>query len=291
MHNGSDSNLALVVGLAFSMLLHLLFLPVFLAFLYGEGITLPVNLPQTGPPLLEVDTIKLGRTGERITRIAWIPYDDFRKLVAPQSQSEQPAIQDKVEPLPEAPVQVDPKEQGIADQVGSASSGPPMVSGLPSAVDTEFSWDQVGDLPGRDELPSMSESTMPSVPAMTAGSELESRPTSSPLSEQAVIPVQLTDDDLEARPGGVLVGEGIEIITVRPRFGIITRLTAVPEETRVQVVFDSDGQVYEANLLQSTGFRDVDAAVLASLYKWRARGDKLDHDGVFTVITIRYGFE
>jgi hypothetical protein len=44
---------------------------------------------------------------DKIT-VAWIPYDDFRKLIAVASQAEQPALQNKADPVKGAPTPRDP---------------------------------------------------------------------------------------------------------------------------------------------------------------------------------------
>ncbi|MEX2216237.1 MAG: CARDB domain-containing protein [Phycisphaeraceae bacterium] len=58
---------------------------------------------------IEIEQIVLGKDdSDAKLAVAWIAHDDFAKLIAPQSQTEQPAIQDKVDPVPNASTPRDP---------------------------------------------------------------------------------------------------------------------------------------------------------------------------------------
>ncbi len=60
---------------------------------------------------IQVEQLVLGKDkpdDEERTTVAWIPYDDFRKLIAVASTTEQPALQDKVDPVKGALMPRDP---------------------------------------------------------------------------------------------------------------------------------------------------------------------------------------
>jgi len=80
----------------------------------------------------------------------------------------------------------------------------------------------------------------------------------------------------EFRNGRVEAGEGIEIKTVRPQFGLITRTIATPRSPRVEIAFDRAGFVKRAKILQSSGYpAAVDEPILDAVYQWRAIGESL----------------
>ncbi|MEM1447336.1 MAG: hypothetical protein AAGF84_14860, partial [Planctomycetota bacterium] len=66
--------------------------------------------------------LKLGRDDEpaRVT-VAWIAHDDFQDLLARESVTLQPILQDQVEPTPNAPLERDPEDTG---QQASAAAQP-----------------------------------------------------------------------------------------------------------------------------------------------------------------------
>ncbi len=89
----------------------------------------------------------------------------------------------------------------------------------------------------------------------------------------------------------MLVGKGIEITTARPDITVITALFASGiRNTRVELKFNGDGLVDQARLLRSTGLESVDAAVLASLYKWKASGETLTSADPYITVTLDYRF-
>jgi hypothetical protein len=93
----------------------------------------------------------------------------------------------------------------------------------------------------------------------------------------------VTDETVDepVQPGRVLVSSGVEIKTAVPRFSTVARYSALPTNPLVSVAFDPEsGRVVEAEILRSSGYPNVDAPILASLYRWRARGERLrEHEG------------
>jgi len=101
-----EPRLPLVVGLIAALLAHGGLLPWATHWLTGfrakrSGQT---NRMDVQPP----KQLELGRDVPKTSAVAWIPYDDFRKLIAPQSPTEQPALQQQANPTPNAPLPVDP---------------------------------------------------------------------------------------------------------------------------------------------------------------------------------------
>ena len=246
------------------------------------------------------EDLELGREDEpqRLT-VAWIAHDDFAELQARQSRTEQPMLQDEVEPTPGAPLETRP------DATASAAPTPPSPVPSPPAAparqtaaatpDPPPATPDPGDLPspspGPEPQPGQDPATAPGVdnptpprptpsppspPTQTAATDEPTegdKPTSIPRSDREADPTRLLDSD-QVVPGGVLVGPGLEVKTFRPRFSAAAQLT-VPRNPTAVITFDPDGTVLDAQLPVSTGFSNVDAPILASLYRWQATGDRL----------------
>lgn len=83
--------------------------------------------------------------------------------------------------------------------------------------------------------------------------------------------------ELKARQlGDPAAAEGVDIKTVRPKFTHYTRITADPSDPLVRVQFDRTGAVVEAEIIESSGHRDVDRPILDAIYRWKASGKAID---------------
>lgn len=86
---------------------------------------------------------------------------------------------------------------------------------------------------------------------------------------------------LRIRPGQVVARQGLEIITVRPRFRHTVDLTAPYNNPVVRVLFDRTGVVRDASFvregttLRNTGSTERDGPVLDAVFRWRAKGAAL----------------
>ena len=74
--------------------------------------------------------------------------------------------------------------------------------------------------------------------------------------------------------GGTLVDEGLEVKTALPEHSVIGQFV-LPRNPLVRVTFSSEGRVLDARFVRSTGTDTWDSPVLASLYRWRATGERL----------------
>jgi len=79
-----------------------------------------------------------------------------------------------------------------------------------------------------------------------------------------------------------VVGKGLEIITVRPRYTSAVRLSAIPKNPVVVIWFDARGKVRKAEFLRdgrieySSGVVGVDEPLLNAIYQWKAKGKQID---------------
>lgn len=241
--------------------------------------------PEVDRRLPERD-IELGRPDARTPSVAWISYEDYRELVAPQAPTEQPAVQQEVDPVDEAPLEPEP-----TPPAPTPAEAPAELVEAPDAMAREAvppplpELEAVGELPRPQPEADPQEATPPDTAA--AAESTEAQPTAAPRSDAEADPTQIDPSELAYRTGGVIVGPGIEIHTVKPK----TRpsmWTAFPRNPTVRVYFNAEGKVDRAVMVQSTGFSDWDGMILASLYRWRAEGERIDAADPHVMIQIQY---
>ncbi len=79
-----------------------------------------------------------------------------------------------------------------------------------------------------------------------------------------------------------IVGKGLEIITVEPRFPASVRFTELPRNPVLMIQFDATGRVRKAYFLKEgkrvydTGARGVDEPLMNAIYQWRAKGKQIE---------------
>jgi len=125
--------------------------------------------------------------------------------------------------------------------------------------------------PRPQPTPQAQPSEQPAPPAPTPGVEASIESTKES-------PATSTKPPLDVSPGQPVAAEGLDIETVRPRWTLVTRMTALPRNPVVRVTFSKDGKVSRAEFLpgKNTGYADVDGPLLDAIYRWRAKGKALD---------------
>lgn len=83
---------------------------------------------------------------------------------------------------------------------------------------------------------------------------------------------------VRVHPGRPVAAQGLEIKTVKPRFGLATSVLVVPRDPVVRITFNRRGRVIRAEFLKgrNTGSPDVDTPLLNAVYRWRATGKAID---------------
>ncbi len=74
-------------------------------------------------------------------------------------------------------------------------------------------------------------------------------------------------------PGAVWARQGIRINTVRPRWPVVTRMTASPRNPIVRIEFNGDGEVTSMQFVRASGWKNVDSPLRIAIYKWTAEGN------------------
>lgn len=297
-----DSNTPLGVAAVAALLLHAAALPWLTLDVSPppRPAALPrVDVPQAPPPPAE-DEPQIGKPDSTVSSVAWIDYRSFEELMARKASTLQPALQQLADPVEHAPPELDPTPPAPVARPGEAA--PPVMAeqqlempSVPGALAmkqplplpnlkveaAEVPFAQVVAPPEagerREEDAPTPQAPQPEpVAAAAAAPPSDARPTSSPRSDREAPPVTTNDDQLAVKPGRVLAAPGLEIKTVAPRFSIPARFTT-PINPEAVITFDHTGKVLEVTLTRSSGYANVDGPVLASLYAWRAAGERIEN--------------
>ncbi len=298
-----ESRLPLLIGAVFAVLLHAALVPVWGVGL--SGVTAPHETvpPQEDQPLPAPRETEVGRAHASVTNIAWIAYDDFQELLARHATVEQPALQKQEDPVPDAPIELDPTPpapnadpalqpesvgerpvEQVATPVPVSPAGPvplpaPQAQGqLPYAPQGPMPRESavvVPDVTSRPrqptDTPAQEQPDAPGAPSASA------KPTAAPRDPAEAPPVPLIPGIVKVRPGRVLTADGIEIKTVVPRPSVIALYSTVPRNPQATLWIDPSGKVTRVELTRSTGADNWDDPVRTALEQWTATGERIEN--------------
>ncbi|QQE12688.1 hypothetical protein JD969_04270 [Planctomycetota bacterium] len=303
-----DSQWPLILGIIWALLLHALLWPVIVrGFTFTSSATEEKLAEVIKEPKEVDDRIHVGSKDMTVPQVAWISYEDFEKLIAPKSTTEQPAVQTEVTPVPDAPLLIDATDPAIQspdeaiheiEMVDSNQQQKPQ----PDVAEQEYTLPVNADdkiqvaMTKPSQKPTKGQSSNQPIKqegnaAKTQIGAVQSnaRPTSSPRAESESPAVSLIARNLKVRPGAVLTYGDVKVKTKVPRFGIeavVTTLRTVGNPTAV-VEFDRKGDVLAVKMKIKTGAANIDGPILSSLYSWKASGPGLKkHKSVILEVNI-----
>ena len=117
-----ESIMPLILGLVVNLILCVVVVPTSAKVLLGDVATAGAEFSHDGmvkvdapepphppePPIpSDPQRVPLGNDDPGVAEVAWISYDDYQALIAPTAETVQPALQQMVDPVPEAPHRVD----------------------------------------------------------------------------------------------------------------------------------------------------------------------------------------
>ncbi len=294
-----ESRLPLLIGVVFALLLHVALVPV-----WGIGLAKFEPVQPTVPPeedksMPAPQELEVGRPNNNVTNLAWIAYDDYKELLARHEIIEQPAIQRLEDPVPDAPIEIDPTppapdskpsepsgptgEQADESQAASVPISPVGPVPLPDpTVGGDTPYAPHGPMP-RDAplivenvVAQPDESSQANSDSQPGSPESAGRPTSAPRAEGEAQPVTIIPGIIKVQPGSVLTADGIEITTIKPRPTITARLSTVPRNPTADIYFNNEGDVTRVDLTRSTGADNWDDPVVTAFEQWEAAGERVD---------------
>ncbi|MFN7021374.1 MAG: hypothetical protein ACK4WH_08625 [Phycisphaerales bacterium] len=195
---------------------------------------------------------------------------------------------DALEMREEVEARSEPSLPNPADSAGNLADQPPPTERVISDRTREFQAKTTAGDPQPEPIPQgPSVMAAPPAPATPAGRPSPIPSASPPGAQPGTKPGIRSDKEsdpsskvrpIEVRFGQTVAGDGVEIVTRRPREPLFTKLTrviATPENPGVEATFDATGKVVDVKLVKSSGYAEVDEPVVNMVYTWRARGPKL----------------
>lgn len=251
--------------------------------------------PEVSPPGVQPDDARTTEAPPREPIDAGGPdLTDDTTAQPEESGTQQPEVVD-----PELPLMVegDTDTPRLAEPLASGFVGPPFEA---SESEQEAVESAIAAAPQPPPTP-------PAVPQTNVPPDAAGQPIASPnaggTSAPGTTPGEQSDresdgasleEPVQVRLGRPAAAKGLEIITRRPEFSRVTRLTVYPAiNPRLRVTFNREGRVSAASFLDPTGLAEVDSPVLHAVYRWTAKGEaltKLPKDdpkaGVTITVTI-----
>ncbi len=115
-------------------------------------------------------------------------------------------------------------------------------------------------------------------PTETAAAQPAPEPAPNPGNAERESDAFSIEEPIKIQWGKPIAAEGLEILTTRkgPDFSAYTAVTARPKPLFVEIAFNPDGGVHAVKRLASSGNPDIDRPYLDVIYRWRARGQRID---------------
>ncbi|QDU34654.1 hypothetical protein KS4_27250 [Poriferisphaera corsica] len=306
-----DPNFPLALGLIWALLIHALLWPVIIQGLRAASLK-PLDELAEVVPLEDQEKEKpdnevyVGEEGLDITSVAWIPYEDFKELIAPKTITEQPAVQTKVTPVPGAPMIIDATEpapnsqsetiqpiemveQDQQDQEEATAAKQPYNIPISDTPEVQIAMVTPSDQAAEGDAEKDSPDTTNAVQTQVGAPNSKARPTSSPKGEMESPPTALVARNLRIQPGAVFAYGDVKVITKLPRFSVAAILTTLRSARNPVAIieFNPKGEVVRVKVTSKAGFANVDGPVLSSLYSWKASGPGLKkYNTVVMEVTI-----
>jgi len=223
----------------------------------------PPDASHLETPRLEQLEIVLGIEESQASTLTWIGYDNYEKHLARLAQVEQASMQ-----LKQRAVKSKPKD--ISSQFNTlAITTAPIVDGatklLGALRDLQISF-------GSKSPPSMSRKTQ----IQEQNAEKETLQVAEP-SELESDPTSIVEVPRESwKTGRPIAAEGIILRPRRPSFTAYQSVTNAPRGLTALLVIDHRGRPVDVEVISGTGSASIDRSLVASLYRWRAAGDKIN---------------
>lgn len=264
----------LLIGLVASLLLHVA-AGAFIGLGGFEGLD---DDSAALPPDPEEPQIRPGVDRSRAVTISWIGFEEPTPHQAKLANVDQPALTrgPAPQPNPEQSASAPPSTPSITPKpLSEAADAQPLPAiPLPSRSLDELLAQLEQAVPAAEPAPEPAPAPQPTEPERTVDDAPQ--PASQPGGGPRESPPASRVKPREIVPGEPVAMEGVRINTVSPRFTTITRLTAAPSNPLVRITFDASGKVVLAEIIESSGYRNVDRPVLDAIYAWRAGGEKLE---------------
>ena len=319
--------LPLVAGLCASIFAHLAVILPLLVSIMTTTSAKPAELKTTitaddFQPIKEEQKLQLGIDEDTPSSFTWIGYKEYEEHLAALSEVEQAAKAIDQSGTPQSPsaesqelikaiateqFQIVKNELAALLERFKIMPTPPNAkpgmnpdvpqeteSGLRSAIEKIKEWlENVAETAKSKPTTEPEETVELAVAAKAVESGRPGNPTENPPDEgdpsdmesDATSTIDVPFDKI--RLGKPIAGHGLELKPRRPEFTLLELMSARPGNPLIEISFPSSGIPKSAQLIKRTGNKNIDNAILNSLYGWRAKGKRLEELGDNETVTIQ----
>lgn len=226
------------------------------------------HLPSPTPP-----QVPLGIEQSTTSTLTWIGYEAYQEHLARTAEQDQAAMDATVDevqhPGPGAGQPLPPLSAVIDPLAEAAQQAIEALRGLRIEVPS----------PALEPVPEVAEVDDPSAPG--APSDIDADPTS-----RVDVPPS------HWKTGKPVAAEGLVLRPRRPSFTAHQVVTNAPGGMLAALHLDQRGHPVKVEVLEGTGSDSIDRSLRASLFRWRAAGDRIDAldegETIYIEITIRF---
>ncbi len=266
------------------------------------------------PETPEEPQTPLGIDADTPSSLTWVGYDQYQEHIAALAEMDQAAFEDQPVTPPPSPPQEQPTVEVTEQEMAATETAEPTpepepapqpaveatitpenLQAMRNVMDTlarlltepipkpETATDETPDAP---RTPAEDEKQVAATPAQPTPDKPAPPQPAQPVQPELPKPGDQADREsdatsvIEAAPanwksGKPLASPGLEIRTRKPTLTILQRISLSAKNPLCRIKFAANGVPKSVDFLERSGSRDFDQAIKASLYRWRARGKRL----------------
>ncbi|MBC8203445.1 MAG: energy transducer TonB [Planctomycetes bacterium] len=262
----------LCIAFVASLAIHFTVIPLFTNKQFVSPFAPPTDASHLETPPLEKPEIVLGIDQSEASTLTWIGYEQYQKHLARLADVEQAAMQlEQPSPKPAAQeVVLEQPQKNIKKILDDLSETiAPVTDAATKLIDAlrglQFSFASPTPPPTVQPSHSREQVVEANPKPVSEFSDLESDPTSI---------VEVPRENWKT--GRPIAAEGIILRPRRPSFTAHQSVTNAPNGLTAVLVIDNRGRPIDVEIIRSTGSSSIDRSLVASLYRWRAAGEKID---------------
>jgi len=278
----------LFIAFVASLVIHFTAIPLLTSKQFVSPFAPPSDASHLETPALEKPEVVLGINQSEASTLTWIGYEKYQKHIARLAEVEQAAMQLEQsfsQPVIQNLVLDQPRKnikQMLDDLINTIA---PITDAATKLIDAlrglQFSYASPTPPPTVRPTPSQEQIVETKPGVVGEFSNLESDPTSI---------VEVPRENWKT--GRPISAEGIILRPRRPSFTAHQSISKAPNGLTALLVIDHRGRPIEVEIRSGTGSPSIDRSLVASLYRWRAAGEKIDAvvEGETINITIHISF-
>jgi len=266
-------NSILLAAFASSIGMHILILPMVYSHSPPMVYPLPTNATHLKTPLPETPEVELGIDESKVSTLTWIGYKEYEEQLARNAEVEQAAMTTEVE-----------MTQPMAWLMTMTELAKPITELVEQMIQTMRQIEIT--LPTRT-LPAPLEISVPTESPKVPDEFEDVVQVKEPTDSKEIVQSTSSDRDADAtsvihisrenwESGKPLAAKGIVLRPRRPSFTANQLVAGAPSGLVAILHIDNRGKPIYVDILVSTGSRSIDRSIHASLFRWRASGDRID---------------